>query len=238
MLVNPVHPDPIVVPMIRTGCMKHEFDSSYSIRLNGIISQDEYQQSVENINRVARVNVSSIILTLIICLCVITGIALFIAGGLTAKTFQRSGFPILFAIALALEVFGVFVGCIGFIIVRNSRESQMRRVIANESMKYSRRSPVPCTWRLNIIRTWRRGRGRGGGIKHIVYKLIIELSQTNATYLDQRAPQATSYFSQQHNIYLPLNSTSNAAFCSQCGAPTQDSTANFCRSCGNALKKY
>ncbi|CAF3313075.1 unnamed protein product [Rotaria socialis] len=158
--------------------------------------------------------------------------------GLTAKTFQRSGFPILFAIALALEVFGVFVGCIGFIIVRNSRESQMRRVIANESMKYSRRSPVPCTWRLNIIRTWRRGRGRGGGIKHIVYKLIIELSQTNATYLNQRAPQATSYFSQQHNIYLPLNSTSNAAFCSQCGAPTQDSTANFCRSCGNALKKY
>ncbi|CAF3372494.1 unnamed protein product [Rotaria socialis] len=68
--------------------------------------------------------------------------------------------------------------------------------------------------------------------------LIIELSQTNATYLNQRAPQATSYFSQQHNIYLPLNSTSNAAFCSQCGAPTQDSTANFCRSCGNALKKY
>ncbi|CAM4895618.1 unnamed protein product [Rotaria socialis] len=174
MLVNPVHPDPIVVPMIRTGCMKHEFDSSYSIRLNGIISQDEYQQSVENINRVARVNVSSIILTLIICLCVITGIALFIAGGLTAKTFQRSGFPILFAIALALEVFGVFVGCIGFIIVRNSRESQMRRVIANESMKYSRRSPVPCTWRLNIIRTWRRGRGRGGGIKHIVYKYFAD----------------------------------------------------------------
>ncbi|CAF3365052.1 unnamed protein product [Rotaria socialis] len=87
MLVNPVHPDPIVVPMIRTGCMKHEFDSSYSIRLNGIISQDEYQQSVENINRVARVNVSSIILTLIICLCVITGIALFIAGGLPCRLF-------------------------------------------------------------------------------------------------------------------------------------------------------
>ncbi|CAF1446490.1 unnamed protein product [Rotaria magnacalcarata] len=219
MLVNPVHPDPIVVPMIRTGCMKHEFDSSYSIRLNGIISQDEYRQSMENINRAARVNVSSIILTLITCLCVITGIALFIVGGLTANTLRRSEFPVFVAIALALGGFGVVVGCIGFTIVRNSRERQMRRVIANESMKYSRRSQVPCTWRLNIIRMWRRGRGGGNGSKHVVY-------------------QAASYFPQQHNIYLPLNSSSNAAFCSQCGAPTQDPTANFFRSCGNVLNKY
>ncbi|CAF1627714.1 unnamed protein product [Rotaria magnacalcarata] len=234
MLVNPVHPDPIVVPMIRTGCMKHEFDSSYSIRLNGIISQDEYRQSMENINRAARVNVSSIILTLITCLCVITGIALFIVGGLTANTLRRSEFPVFVAIALALGGFGVVVGCIGFTIVRNSRERQMRRVIANESMKYSRRSQVPCTWRLNIIRMWRRGRGGGNGSKHVVY----QLSQNNAIHLNQLAPQAASYFPQQHNIYLPLNSSSNAAFCSQCGAPTQDPTANFFRSCGNVLNKY
>jgi hypothetical protein len=41
----------------------------------------------------------------------------------------------------------------------SKRVSKTQQAVAKESMKYSTRSPIPCSWRLNIIS--RRNRGFG-----------------------------------------------------------------------------
>ncbi|CAF4636822.1 unnamed protein product, partial [Rotaria magnacalcarata] len=50
MIGVPVNSNSVYVPMVQTGCLKAEFDSTYPIHLNGIISQHEFQESIHKIN--------------------------------------------------------------------------------------------------------------------------------------------------------------------------------------------
>jgi hypothetical protein len=134
---------------ILAGCLKTEFDSTYPVRLNGIIGQDEFRESIENINRESSKRAPVIICGLIAILCLLGGIALFIAGGLTSVSTRTHGFPILVGVGIGVFFLGMLVLIFGCCFIRMRLATQMRKAIANESMKYSTRSPTPCSWRLH-----------------------------------------------------------------------------------------
>ena len=139
---------------IPAGCLKSEFDSTYPIHLNGIIRQDEFQQSIENINRTIRSRTPLVICGIIFVICILGGIILFITGGSTARYVNASGFPVLVFVGLGVIIIGMFVFTFGCCIIQTRRTTRMRQAIANESMKYSMRSPTPCSWRLDATRVF------------------------------------------------------------------------------------
>ncbi|CAF1539294.1 unnamed protein product [Rotaria sordida] len=170
MITGPVNPNSIDIPLIQTGCLKSEFNSTYPVHLNGIIRPDEFQQSIENINRIISSRKSQIIVGLIAILSLSGGMVLFIVGGVTRRKSRSTGFPILVGIGLGIFGFGMLVLTIGFCIVQLRATARLRQAVANESMKYSTRSP-PCSWRLHVYRTWGGGYG-GRRNTRLIYRRI------------------------------------------------------------------
>ncbi|CAF1240337.1 unnamed protein product [Rotaria sordida] len=243
MITGPVNPNSIDMPLIQTGCLKSEFNSTYPVHLNGIIRPDEFQQSIENINRIISSRKSRIIVGLIAILSLSSGMVLFILGGVTRIESHLAGFPILVGIGLGIFGFGMLVLSIGCCVVQLQTTTRLQQAVANESMKYSTRSP-PCSWRLHVYRT------RGGGYRRrrntrLIYRLVIEIGNPAvpgsgyATYqFNQVAPQSTSIFSEQNNMPPPYYHQSVAGFCSHCGIPRPNITAKFCSSCGHSFNVY
>ncbi|CAF4367476.1 unnamed protein product, partial [Rotaria sordida] len=62
------------IPIVQTGCCKAEFDSTYPVHLNGIISKDEFRKSINKINRIISSNKNLIILTVAFALTIIIGL--------------------------------------------------------------------------------------------------------------------------------------------------------------------
>ncbi len=139
--------------------MKAEFDSTYPVHLNGIISQDEYRESINRINRTITSNKILIILALIFSVSIIGGMILFIVGGVTRTNSRTYGFPALFGVGIVVTTFGSIFFSIGCCIVQFRRATKIRQAIAQESMKYSSRSPIPCSWRLETARNYFGGYG-------------------------------------------------------------------------------
>ncbi|CAF1097468.1 unnamed protein product [Adineta steineri] len=240
VVVAPVNPNAVVVALVTTGCLKSEFDSTYPIHLNGIIRQDEFQQSIHNINQTISSRKSLLILGLICIICTVGGMILFISGSLTASKLGSHGFPILLGIGLGVFVLGMLTLSCGCFIVQTRRMTRMRQAVANESIKYSTRTPTPCSWRLDATRAWAGGYGRGQRIR-LVYHLIIEIGHSNlpqngnlSYQFNQAVPQSTVFSSQQNNMPPPpYYDQSAAGFCSQCGIPRESITSKFCSSCGH-----
>ncbi|CAF2129561.1 unnamed protein product [Rotaria magnacalcarata] len=115
---------------------------------------------------------------------------------------------------LGISFFSLLVGCQA---VQSHRINRMRKVVAEESKKYSMRSPTPCSWRLN---------------------LIIEIGQNTAMNSNRIPSQSTSHFPQQNDILPAPYPGSGAGFCSHCGVARQALTTNFCSSCGQPFSKY
>jgi hypothetical protein len=130
--------------------MKAEFDSTYPIHLNGIISRDEYRQSINRINLPISSNRISLILAMVFGLSIVIGMAFIIIGGATQDNSKTGQFPPLIGVAMALFAGGSMFILIGLCIIQFRRTARMREIIAEESMKYSSRSPIPCSWRLEI----------------------------------------------------------------------------------------
>jgi hypothetical protein len=139
--------------------LKGEFDSTYPVRLNGIISQDEFRESINRINHSISSNRILIILIIVFGLMMIGGIICFIVGGVTASNSVRSGFSPLYGVGIALTALGSIFFVVGCIITQIRRAGQIRQAIAEESMKYSSRSPTPCSWRLETTRHYFGGYG-------------------------------------------------------------------------------
>ena len=99
------------------------------------------------------------------------GIALFIAGGLTVATLHVHGFPPLIGAGIGLLFIGIFFLTFGQIIVQSRRANRMRKAIAEESAKYSMRSPTPCSWRLHSTRVWTGGRNRRAAVIYRVSEI-------------------------------------------------------------------
>ena len=150
--------------------MKTEFDPTYPIHLHGIISPDEFRESINRINRAISSNKILIFLGAIFVLSMIGGMIFFIAGGITTTSFRKYGFSPLLAVGIAISTIGSMVFAFGCIVIQLRRLARMRRVVAEESARYSSRSPIPCSWRLGSTSPW------SGGYYHsrrVVYHVNI-----------------------------------------------------------------
>jgi hypothetical protein len=123
----------------------------YPVRLNGIIREDEFQESIRNINRILSLNKYCIIKWIIgiICLLCMVGAILVLSIGLPAtKNSNNSAFYAFLIAGFALFILGTLMFGVCNTVDRR-RKVRIEKVIDNESKKYSSRSPVPCTWRLS-----------------------------------------------------------------------------------------
>ena len=134
--------------------MTAEFESAYPIHLSGIISPDEFQQSINNINEAISSRKSLIIFGIFASIFLFGGFVLFFIGGISSVTDHTSGFPLPVAVGIGLFIFGM-LGCIcGCVFLHEHFNGRMQKAIAHESMKYSARLPIPCSWRLDARTTW------------------------------------------------------------------------------------
>ena len=148
--------------LISAGCCKTEFDSTYPIHLNGIIGQQEFHDSIEKIN--STITNARKYFWMVMCIFfvgIFISMACFIVGGVSATNSHRTSFPPLIGVATGLSVITSIIFIIVIIIVRVRYTSRLREAIAEESMKYSTRSPTPCSWRLETISTYFGGYGNG-----------------------------------------------------------------------------
>ncbi|CAF3024528.1 unnamed protein product [Rotaria sp. Silwood2] len=242
MINFPTMPNSVSVSMVQNGCLKAEFDSTYPIHLNGIISQNEFQESINNINR--RISSNKILVTMAIVfgLSTISGIILFIVGGVKSGESHSHGFPVLVAVGFALGGIGMIVFTCGILITLFRRETRMRAAITEESIKYSSRSPIPCSWRLDTS----RAESQGYGYRHnnqLIHHLVIDIGRSVAPgiVLYQSNPVAAnpvSIYERQDYYAPPLYYSTLAEFCSNCNAPKGDSSSTFCTSCGHLFNAY
>lgn len=58
------------------------------------------------------------------------------------------------SVGIVSSVFGPICFSIGIYAIYSKRTAKVRQAIAEESIKYSSRSPTPCSWRLDITRYW------------------------------------------------------------------------------------
>ena len=161
------------------GCLKAQFDSSYPIHLSGIISQGEFHDSINRINRTTASNTTPIILALIFSLSIIDGIVCFVIGGVMAADSERVSFPPLLGIGIALSTIGSLFFAFGCCLLHFRRTERVRKAVAEESDKYSMRSPAPCSWRLDITRQHYRGYGNYRRNQLLYYVSIATLESSN-----------------------------------------------------------
>lgn len=133
--------------------MSFEFDSTYPIQFNGIINQDKYCASISKINRSASTKTLNI-LSLTYLSSIIIAIIVLIVGKVVLKNYDR-----FFFIVMLVFIVGSLIMIIVSAIFQRRRMARIRQAIAEESMKYSSRSPIPCCWRLGTSKKYYRGYG-------------------------------------------------------------------------------
>ncbi|CAF1408593.1 unnamed protein product [Adineta steineri] len=167
---------------------------------------------------------------------------LFITGGVTAVNNVQLGFPALLGVAIGITMFGTIFCIIAGCTLQLRRAETMRQAIAEESRKYSSRSPIPCSWRLDIPTSY--GGYYGGQHTHqAVNHLVIDIGRSIAPgsvayYPNQVASDQTIAFGEQSNDAPPPYPGQSARFCSQCSTPRQAPTSQFCSSCGHSFNKH
>jgi hypothetical protein len=129
-----------------------KLDSTYPVHLNGIISQDEFRESI---NRINHANSSSGVLTILcifLTLGAIGGVILLITSIESTNKHDHNEHFYFAPVGIILLAFVGFFSIFACAVVYSRRERRMRKAIAEESMKYSSRSPIPCSWRLENSR--------------------------------------------------------------------------------------
>ncbi|CAF0953832.1 unnamed protein product [Adineta steineri] len=226
MITVPLNPNSVNIPMINIGCCKSKFDSTYPIHLNGIITKEDFHESISRINHTILSNKIFIFLLIIFGLSMMTEIMI-----LHYLSYE------FFTIGIILSISGSILFGIVFYIIKLQRIRRMRHAIAKESMIYSSKSPIPCSWRLD---TMTHSVGRYGIYRnnHIGYHLVIDIGRSTTPgsvvyYSNQAAPDLTSVTGRHNNTLPPPYSDQLAIeICSHCGASRQDLTGKFCSSCG------
>ncbi len=164
---------------LSAGCFKTQFNSAYPTRLNGIINQHEFRESIVNINSKISSNKSQIFWLVFFILCTIGGLALaIVAGTLPASAHtSSSSFLILLGIGIGLIAFAPIFYFIATCIIRKRRTTKMREAIAEESKKYSMRSPA-CSWKLTVNIIWTGGYGR---YRRTLYFYRVSVTEKSAS---------------------------------------------------------
>jgi hypothetical protein len=175
MIVVPANPNEVHVGMVRSkqwfflfnihfdflaGCFKTQFSSNYPARLNGIVSQHDFRESINNINSKISSNKAQILCLIFSAVCIIGGLALVLVGAASQRLTSGTPSLILFVVGFLLISIAPLFSTVGFCVIRTRRTNKMRQAIAEESKKYSTRSPAICSWRLKVNRMWTGGYGR------------------------------------------------------------------------------
>ena len=133
------------------GCCKRKFDSTYPIHLNGIISENDFRESIEKINNAIPPSPLDTFSAVVPLLCCAVAPVLCVYGVMAASFSPQAPY---------FAVIGVGAGCIVcwalsclFIYKIDKRDSiRLRKAIADESKKCTDRSATPCSWRLSTTR--------------------------------------------------------------------------------------
>lgn len=166
------------------GCLKGQFDSTYPVHLHGFISQGEFHDSINRINRSIALTSPPIILALIFILSIIGGTVCSAVGGFKASNSHRIRFPPLIGVGIALSMAGSLFFAFGCYLLHFRRTERIRQTVAEESAKYSTRSPIPCSWRLDIARQYYGGYGNFRN-NQIVYHVSTILWLRSSTHHEE-----------------------------------------------------
>ncbi len=162
-------------------CCNIQFDSTYPIRLNGIIRQSEFQESIKKINRAISSSVVMLLGQVIVSLCLFAGTILCGIGGQMVTSHIRDTLneaTRLLSVGIGFFAFGILFFICAIIFQRLRRTVRVQQAIAEESMKYSLRSPTPCSWRLETTRNDfdEYGNSNNNGLPFYVSVTIISKS--------------------------------------------------------------
>ena len=130
-----------------------EFDSTYPIDLTGIISQNEFRESMEHINRSFSSAKSLVICIMVFVVCVVVGLTLVAVGASSATNSRAPGFNGVMIAGVIIPWLGVAVLIVRSCVINKRKWPRLEKAIAQESTKYSHRSPRPCSWRLDTMTT-------------------------------------------------------------------------------------
>ena len=130
-----------------------EFDSTYPIHLNGIISQQEFHESIDNVNLTFASKKSLAISGVIAGLLVGIGLIVLIGGGASVRIAGSTQYFVLVGVGFALFLAGTITLAVSCCVIQSKMVTRLQQAIAQESDKYSQRSPKPCSWRLDTTRT-------------------------------------------------------------------------------------
>jgi hypothetical protein len=119
--------------------------------LTRIISQSEFRESIDQINRKISIRKTLIIICVIIVLLIGGGAGLFFSIDDVEEPDSdsgTSGLPTIAIVGIALFILGLIFVIGVLVIFLPRRTAQIRKAIAEESIKYSSRS---CNWRLDVM---------------------------------------------------------------------------------------
>jgi hypothetical protein len=106
--------------------LKSKFDSTYSIHLNGIISQDEFRESIDQINHRISIRTTAISLNTIFVLIAMVGMVCYFTGYIRAHDSGTYGIPPIMGAGIGLIIFKVIFVIVGVIIIIPRRRARMR----------------------------------------------------------------------------------------------------------------
>ena len=118
-----------------------------------MITQSDFRESIDNINKSSPSGIPALVCILIVALCIMAGMGLCVAGGITAGVSGKFQFPVMLGVGIGLFAFGMLFCIVSLCIISAANSGKLQKAVAHESEKYSNRSSTPCSWRLHTTRT-------------------------------------------------------------------------------------
>ncbi|CAF4588502.1 unnamed protein product, partial [Rotaria sp. Silwood2] len=133
---------------------------------------------------------------ILLILAIVFGLS--VTGGIARINSHNYGFPVLIGVGIALTAIGSVFFTFRCFITQYRRVAHMQQAIAEESMKYSSRLPIPRSWTLDTSRVWFQGYGYRHN-NQLVYHLFIDIGHSVAPgsvlyQLNQVAPDPASIY--------------------------------------------
>jgi hypothetical protein len=155
MTYVPANPDSIII--MPTCC---QFNTVYPNSLNVIINENEYQQSISNINRVAKSPSYYITICFLFTVIPIIGTLGMIYSALSFSNPDDVTYILIFGVLILIVGPAITYGVLSL-----KQNTRLRKVINAESEKYATRLPISCTWQLEEVST---GRGSLEMVRNII----------------------------------------------------------------------
>jgi hypothetical protein len=130
-----------------------QFHFDFPNELIGIIRPDDFQQSIDNMNRARRLTLSEKRLKFSLYLNIVVGLILFLVGLVTIATLISALWISLLSVGIVMYLSSCCILILLFIRMNRSSEARLKNAVDEESMKYSTKLSVPNVWRLDKVVT-------------------------------------------------------------------------------------